>query len=126
VAVPGVVGPYVVGQTRIGNFDFGVEFTSIESIILRFSVENRREWFCCSSGTAFNILIREPWTEGDPLPAFGRINLTAVLGPRLETKGELSFTSAPVPVEKTCYGYRWVLQPRPLDVLGNLCTSDVA
>jgi len=126
VAVPGVVGPYQLGQTRVGNFDLGVEFTSLERIVLRLSVEDRRDGYCtntippdCEAGTAFNILIREPWTEGDPAPVFGSINLTAVSGPLLETKAELSFTSAPIPVEKTCYGYRWVLDPKPLDVIGD-------
>ena len=126
VEVPGVVGPYELGQVRIGNFDLGVRFTSVRSVVLRFGVANSSGGMCtrsipgyCTPLTSFDVGVREPWNEGDPLPVLDRINNIGAVSTHVETKAELLFASAPVPVEKTCYGYRFVLEPGPMDVIGD-------
>lgn len=121
VTVPGVEGSYEPGQTRIANFDLGVELTSIGAVVLRFTSGGactRSIPGHCTPSTSFNIGIREPWSEGDPPPVLDRIN-HVVARPSVEMKAELLFASGPIPVEKTCYGYRFVVEPDPLEVLGD-------
>lgn len=66
VPVPGVAGPYELGETRIANFDLGAQFTSIRGVILRFTVEDISGGRGPEDMVGFSL--RNPVASGVPQP----------------------------------------------------------
>ena len=123
VSLRGIEGEYnKVGQTRTANFDLGVELVSIHSVLLHFSFEDIVAGGClgCLMGTTLRVGIRDERRPGDPPPIFdSNINKVAVIAEEQTIRALLLFASAPVPIQPTDDGFELILNPAPLDVIGD-------
>lgn len=124
VAVPEVVAPYSdLGETRSGNFDLGVDLVSVESVRLRLTWQDLVIPFCagfnCHPGSAFLIGIREPRDPADPPPVFADINSVFPFEGVQELRAEFLFASEPLILLPIDRGFEIVLDPSPLEVLGD-------
>jgi hypothetical protein len=122
--VPEVAGSYGdLGETRVGNFDLGADLVAVESVRLRLAWQDVVSPVCagfhCQHGSAFLIGIREPRAPEDPPPLFDRINSVLPYDGVQELHAELLFASGPLALRPVEGGYEIVLDPSPLDVLGD-------
>lgn len=119
-----ITGAYTeLGETRVANFDLGSHFESIERVHLRLDWRDIVEGFCagftCYEGTGVNIAIRDQRLPQDPLPSFESINAILPYGGVQEVDGFLLFALAPVRLEPVEDGYVIVVEPSPLEVIGD-------
>ena len=124
VEIPEVVASYSeLGETRSGNFDLGANIVSVASVRLRLTWQDLVDPFCvgfnCHPGSAFLIGIREPRDAADPPPVFADINSVFPIGEVQELHAERLFASAPLTLLPTEEGFEIVLDPSPLEVLGD-------